>query len=45
MGGYFCTGYIDFLLKRKDVTNFISIFSPYDFKQNEKIIIGHFSIK
>ena len=32
MCGYFCIGFIDFMLSGKNLTDFTSFFSPYDFK-------------
>ena len=29
--GYFCIGFIDFMLAGKRLTDYISLFSPYDF--------------
>ena len=31
MCGYFCIGFIDFMLAGKKLTDFTSLFSPYDF--------------
>ena len=31
MSGYFCIGYIDFMLAGKKLTDFTNLFSPYDF--------------
>ena len=31
MCGYFCIGYIDFMLAGKKLTDFTNLFSPYDF--------------
>ena len=36
MCGYFCIGFIDFVLAGKKLTDFTSMFSPYDF---EKMIV------
>ena len=36
MGGYFCIGFIDFILAGKKLTDFTSMFSPYDF---EKVMV------
>ena len=38
---YFCIGFIDFMLKGKRLTDFINIFSPNDFKENDDIILNH----
>ena len=40
--GYFCIGFIDFLLAGKKLSDFTTLFFPYDFDKNDKIIIGHF---
>ena len=32
MCGYFCIGFIDFMLKRKSLTDFTNLFLPNDFK-------------
>ena len=31
MCGYFCIGFIDFMLKEKNLTGFINLFLPNDF--------------
>ena len=42
MCGYFCIGFIVFLLPVKKLTDFTSMFSPYDFKKNDNIILSYF---
>ena len=42
MWGYFCIGFIDFMFAGKSLTDFTSLFSPYDFKKNDKIILNCF---
>ena len=42
MFGYFSIGLIDFMLAGKKLTDFISLFSPYDFKKNDNIILSYF---
>ena len=42
MCGYFCIGFIDFMLVGKNPTDFTSLFTPYDFKKNDDIILSHF---
>ena len=42
MCGYFCIGFIDFMLKREKLTDFTSLFSPYDFTKNDDIILSYF---
>ena len=38
MRGHFCIGFTDFMFANKTLINFTSLFSPYDFKKNDKII-------
>ena len=40
--GYFCIGFIDFMLAGKKLTDFTNLFSPYDFKKNDNIILSYF---
>ena len=40
--GYFCIGFIDFMIACKTLNNYTSLFSPYDFKKNDKILLRHF---
>ena len=42
MCGYFCIGFIDFMLAGKKLTDFISMFSPHDFEKNDDIILSYF---
>ena len=42
MCGYFCIGFIDFMLKDKSLTSFMNLFSPNDFKINNDIILNYF---
>ena len=42
MCGYFCIGYIDFMLVGKTLADFTSMFSPYNFKKNHEIIMSYF---
>ena len=42
MRGYFCIGFIDFLPAGKKQTDFPSMFSPYNFKNNDNIILNYF---
>ena len=42
MCGYFCIGFIDFMLAGKKPTDFTSMFSPYDFEKNDNIILSYF---
>ena len=42
MCGYFCIGFIDFMLAGKKLTDYTNLFSPYDFKKNDVIILTYF---
>ena len=42
MCGYFCIGFIDFMLAGKNLIDFTNLFSPYDFKKNDDIIFSYF---
>ena len=42
MCGYFCIGFIDFILADKKLTDFTNLFSPYDFDKNDQIILSYF---
>ena len=42
MRWYFCIGFIDFKLAGKKPTDITSLFSPYDFENNEDIILSYF---
>ena len=42
MCGYFCTGFIDFMLADKKLTDFTNLSSPYDFDKNDQIILSYF---
>ena len=39
---YFCIGFVDFMLAGKKLTDFTNMFSPYDFKKNDNIILSYF---
>ena len=38
MCGYFCIGFIDFMLKAKSLLEYTNLFSPNEYKKNDKII-------
>ena len=38
MCGYFCNGFIDFMLEDGSLTDFANIFSPNNFKKNDDVI-------
>ena len=41
MCGYFCIGFINFMVAGKKLTDFTNMFSPYDFKKNDEIILSY----
>ena len=42
MCGYFSIGFIDFMFAGKELTGYTNLFSPYDFKKNDSIILSFF---
>ena len=42
MRGYFCIGFIDFMLKSKSVLDYTNLFSPNDYVKNDKIRLEYF---
>ena len=42
MCGYFCIGFIDFMLVGKTLTDYSNLFSPHDFNKNDQIILSYF---
>ena len=42
MCGYFCTGFIDFMLAGKTLIHCTNLFSPHDFDKNDRIILSYF---
>ena len=42
MCGYFCIGFIDFMLADKTLIDYTYLFSPYDFNKNDSIIFSYF---
>ena len=41
MCGYFCIGFINYMIKGKSLTDFTNIFSPNNFKQNDDITLNY----
>ena len=41
MCGYFCIGFIDFMLAGKKLTDYTNLFSPHDLKKNNNIILSY----
>ena len=42
MCGYFCIGFIDFMTAGKKLTDYTNLFSPYDLKKKDSIILSYF---
>ena len=42
MSGYFCIGFIDFMLARKTLAEYKNLFPPNNFKKNDDIILNYF---
>ena len=42
MCGYFCIEFIDFMLAEKTLIDYTSLFSLYDFSENDQIIFSYF---
>ena len=42
MCGYFCIGFIDFMLKGKRLLEYTSLFSRNEYKKTDKIIFKYF---
>ena len=42
MCGYFCIGFIDFMLTGKTLIDYTNLFSPYNFNKNDQIILSYF---
>ena len=42
MCGYFCIAFISFMFKGKSLTEYTNLFSPYDFKKNDNVILNYF---
>ena len=42
MCGYFCIGFIDFMLKGKSLLDYTNLFSANDYDKNDKIKLKYF---
>ena len=40
--GYFCIGFIDSILKGKNFLDYSNLFSPNDYRKNDKLILKYF---
>ena len=45
MCGYFCIGYINFILKGRSLLEYANLFSPSNYEKNDKIILKYFQKK
>ena len=43
MCGYFCIGFINFMLAGKSLTDYTNLFSPNNFKKHDDIILNYFT--
>ena len=41
MRGYFCIGFIDFMLKGRSLLDYTNLFSPNEYEKNDKIILKY----
>ena len=41
MCGYFCFGFLNFMFAGKTLTEYTNLFSPYNFKRNDDIILNY----
>ena len=44
MSGYFCIGFINFMLNGKSLTDYTNLFSSNDFNKNDDIILNYFGL-
>ena len=42
MCGYFCVGFIDFMIKGKSLLDYTNLFSPNEYEINDNIILKYF---
>ena len=42
MCGYFCIGFIDFMLAGKKLTDYTNLLSPNEFKKDNSVILSYF---
>ena len=42
MCGYFCIGFVDFMLEGKTLTEYTNLFSPNNFDKNDSIVLNYF---
>ena len=42
---FYCIAFIEYMLARKNLLDYTNLFSPHDYKKNDKIIYNHFKNK
>ena len=42
MWGYFCIGFVDFMLKGQSLIDYTNLFSPNDSEKNDNVILKYF---
>ena len=42
MCGYFCIGFIDFMLEGNNLLDYTNLYFPHEFEKNDKIILKYF---
>ena len=42
MSGYFCIGFIGFMLQGKSLLDYTNLFSPNKYEKNDKILLKYF---
>ena len=42
LGGYFCIGFTDFMLKDKSLFQYTNLFSSNDYEKNDKLVLKYF---
>ena len=42
MCGYFCTGFISFMLKDKSLLDYTKLYCPNDYEKNDKVLLKYF---
>ena len=42
MCGYFCIGFVDFMLKGKSLPDYTNLFTLNDYEKNNKVILKYF---
>ena len=44
MCGYFCIGFIDFMVKAKSLLDYTNLFAPNNYEKNDKVILKLFQL-